>query len=147
MVKLKRYIDANIILYASVKRDERQLDDRTREIKERSKEILKRIKEGERVYISTIQVSESLNVIEKIGGFKIASIVMKFLLQSPQVMIITVTPEIMEKAAKIVDQYSENKIGFNDAIAYVSMLKKGCTEIYTFDKHFNLFKGIKRIEN
>ena len=60
-------------------------------------------------------------------------------------MIITVTPEIMEKAAKIVDQYSENKIGFNDAIAYVSMLKKGCTEIYTFDKHFNLFKGIKRM--
>ena len=83
MVKLKRYIDANIILYASVKRDERQLDDRTREIKEESKEILKRIKDGEKVYISTIQVSESLNVIEKIGGFKIASIVMKFLLQSP----------------------------------------------------------------
>jgi len=147
VIKLKRYIDANIILYASVKRDSKQLDDRTREIKERSKDILKRIKEGEKVYISTIQVSEALNVIEKIGGFQVASIVMKFLLQSPQVMIITVTPEIMEKAHEIVSQYSKNKIGFNNAIAYVSMLKNGCTEIYTFDKHFNIFKNIKRVES
>ena len=43
----------------------------------------------------------------------------------------------------IATKNKDNKIGFNDTIAYISVIKTSWTEIYTFDKHFDIFKEIK----
>ena len=36
-------------------------------------------------------------------------------------------------------------VGLNDALAYVLMKKLSVSEIYSFDKHFDLFPDVRRI--
>jgi len=46
------------------------------------------------------------------------------------------------KAIKIA---KEKRVGLNDALTYVIMLKNKIYEIYLFDKDFDKLEGIKRI--
>ncbi len=139
-----RIIDANVIIYAlSTSKNP------THKILENIKNAIKIIerirKREETVYITSIQISEIVNIIESSVNNKTSIRVQKFLLDNPAIKIIEITHQDMINAHQIVEQYKENKIGFDDAIAYVGMIKKDCTEIYTFDKHFDIFPGIKRI--
>ena len=142
-----RYIDANVLVHAIIDEENKVLNPKTIRIKENSRKILERINDGkEKVFISTVQLSEALNVLESLADFSIAFRLQKIMLEHAGFNIVSVNKEDVLKAHEITAYYLENKIGFNDAIAYVSMEKKGCNEIYTFDKHFNIFKNIKRIE-
>lgn len=96
--------------------------------------------------MTSIQVSETMNIIERIISHDSSIRVQKFLLDNPFIKIIEITHLDMINAHQIIKEYKKNKIGFNDAIAYIGMLKTNCTEIYAFDKHFDIFPDIKRLE-
>jgi predicted nucleic acid-binding protein len=44
-----------------------------------------------------------------------------------------------------VEVAEEVSVGLNDGVAYVLMKENGIEEIYTFDKHFDHFKDVRRI--
>jgi len=46
--------------------------------------------------------------------------------------VVEITHLDMLNAHQIVEKYRENKLGFNDAIAYIGMKETNSTEIYTF---------------
>lgn len=138
-------MDANVIIHALIEEDGENLNSKTREIKRSSREIVKRITDGEEVYITTIQISEAANIMERLTEPSISIRIQRFLLEHPSFKIIETTIQDMKNAQRVVETSKNNKIGFNDAVAYIAMQKVNCKEIYTFDKHFDLFSGIKRI--
>ncbi|OPY24855.1 MAG: PIN domain protein [Methanobacterium sp. PtaU1.Bin242] len=141
-----RILDANVIIY-SFTEPSRNINPKTLENMKNAINIMERLRKGnETVYITSIQISETLNLIESSTNTETSIRVQKFLLDNPFIKIIEITHIDMINAHQIVKQYRSNKIGFNDAIAYIGMLKTMCTEIYTFDKHFDIFPEIKRIE-
>ena len=140
-----RVIDANVIVYAFT--THKKTNPKTLEKKENAKNIVKRLISGkETVYMTSIQVSETMNIIERIISHDSSIRVQKFLFDNPFIKIIEITHLDMINAHQIIKEYKKNKIGFNDAIAYIGMLKTNCTEIYAFDKHFDIFPDIKRLE-
>ncbi|HEY0196585.1 MAG TPA: type II toxin-antitoxin system VapC family toxin [Methanobacterium sp.] len=138
-------MDANVIVHALIEED-KDLNPQTVEIKRNSRNIVKRISSGEDVYITTIQVSETLNILERLTEPSISIRILRFLLEHPSFNIVETTIQDMRDAHRIVEMYKNNRVGFNDAIAYITMQKIHCEEIYTFDKHFDIFPGIIRIE-
>jgi predicted nucleic acid-binding protein len=44
-----------------------------------------------------------------------------------------------------VEVAEEVSVGLNDGVAYALMKENGIEEIYTFDKHFDRFKDVRRI--
>jgi len=58
-----RFIDSNVFLHAFLK-PRRELTDEERRVKRESKEIVGRIEEGERVAMSTVHLSEVINIVE-----------------------------------------------------------------------------------
>ena len=140
-----RVIDANVIVYAFT--THKKTNPETLEKKENAKNIVKRLISGkETVYMTSIQVSETMNIIERIISHDSSIRVQKFLLDNPFIKIIEITHLDMINAHQIIKEYKKNKIGFNDAIAYIGMLKTNCTVIYAFDKHIDIFLDIKRLE-
>lgn len=140
-----RFIDANVVIYSLSKG--KNASPKTLENIDNSVKIIERlINDEETVYITTTQISETSNVVESSLGHEASIRVQKFLLDNPSIQVVEITHLDMLNAHQIVEKYKENKIGFNDAIAYISMIKTNCTEIYTFDKHFDIFPDIKRVE-
>ena len=139
-------MDANVIVHALIEEDHKDLSDKTMEIKRNSRKIVDRIVKGEEVYITTIQISEALNILERLTEPVISIRIQRFLLEHPSFKIIETTLQDMRDANRIVETFRNNRIGFNDAVAYITMQKINCNEIYTFDKHFDIFPGLQRIE-
>ncbi|MCZ3365672.1 MULTISPECIES: type II toxin-antitoxin system VapC family toxin [Methanobacterium] len=141
-----RCIDANVIIHALINEKKQDLSPKTIQIKENAKKIVNRLIQGkETVYITTVQISEVINIIDSFTNNETSMRIQRFLIDNPAFEIIETSKKDMLEAHKIVQKYKENKIGLNDAIAYISMKNRGCTEIYTFDSHFNIFPGIQRI--
>jgi len=140
-----RLMDANVIVYTFTgKPKKNNVNPQALKNKENAKNIIKRLINGdETVYMTSIQVSEAMNMTEKLIGIENSLRVQDFMLNNPSIKIIEITHQDMLDSHIISEKYKENKIGFNDAIAYIGMMKSGCTEIYTFDKHFNIFNEIK----
>ena len=44
-----------------------------------------------------------------------------------------------------VEVAEEVSVGLNDGVAYVLMRENGIEEIYSFDKHFDRFKDVRRV--
>ncbi len=137
-------MDANVIVYTVTGKPRNKINPQALNNKDNAKKIVKRLINGEEtVYMTSIQVSEALNMTETIIGIRKSLRIQNFMLNSPSIKIIDITVQDMNDAHIICEEYQNNNIGFNDAIAYVGMMKTDCTEIYTFDKHFHNFKGIK----
>lgn len=144
--EILRIMDANVIIHALVEEDDEDLNPKTVEIKKNARTIVDRIFSGEEVYITTIQISEAANILERLTESAISIRIQRFFLEHPSFNIIETTVQDMRDAHRIVETYENNKIGLNDAVAYITMQKVPCEEIYTFDKHFDIFPGIHRIE-
>jgi|JRYF01.1.fsa_nt_gb predicted nucleic acid-binding protein len=142
-----RIMDANVIIYALIEQNRPNLNSKTVNLKKNSRKIVKRVTEGEKVHITTTQISEAANILEKLTEQDISIRIQRFLLEHPSFRIIETTVQDMKDAHRVVETYKDNKIGLNDAIAYVTMQKLNCKEIYTFDKHFDIFQDVVRIEN
>lgn len=140
-----RFIDASVFIHGIIN-PTRTLTGKEVKMKETAAKIVDRINNGEKIGITTAQISEIANLLETHSPDK-ASLVKEFLIKAPTVKIYTVTRATLDEAHSVTLEYSTNKIGLNDSIAYVTMIKHGYNEIYSFDKDFDTLSGVKRIKN
>ena len=139
-----RFVDASVFVHGIIN-PTHPLEAKEIKMKEDAAKIIERINKGEKIGITTVQISEIANLLETHSPDK-ATIVKEFLIKAPSVKVYSVTRKTVQDAHSISLKYSNNKIGLNDTIAYVTMANHGYGEIYSFDKDFDTLSGIKRIK-
>lgn len=136
-----RFVDASVFVHAFLK-PKRELKQHEVKIKEAAREIVKRINGGEKVATSLVQIFEIANILESYLPVEKALEVEEFLLLSGNVKVYDLTGKECILALKI----ARNKhTGLSDATAYLLMRENEIEEIYSFDRDFDRFEGIKRI--
>jgi predicted nucleic acid-binding protein len=135
------FVDANVFVYAFLK-PRRKLQPHEVSVKEAAKKIVSRINDGEEVITSVVQFSEVCNIIEDHLPFEEALSIEKGLLFRDNILIREVSGEDYLKALSTAE---DQRVGANDALAYVLMKAAGLSKIYSFDKDFDAFTDIKRI--
>jgi predicted nucleic acid-binding protein len=137
-----RFVDASLFLYAHLK-PKRAVTGEVAEMKKAARNIVKRIDSGEKVATSLAHVSEVANILEASMPLQGSCQIMRDLVHSPTVSILEPTRENYMDAVEVAEEVS---VGLNDGVAYVLMRENGIDEIYTFDKHFDRFKDVRRIQ-
>jgi len=138
-------IDTNVFIHAMLKMKPK-MNEKEMHVKQNSMKILTRIQyEEEDIQITTLQIAEIMNLLERWEGHEIARDIFQFLLQAPNVKIYEVTQEELKEAFELAERYKENKIGMNDLVTYVAMQKACIIEVYSFDNHFDQFEDVTRL--
>ena len=135
------FVDANVFVYAFLK-PKRKLHTDEEAIKGAAKRIVTRINEGEETVTSVVHFSEICNILEDHLPIQEANTIEKGLLLRDNLTVRGVSEEDYLKALEVAE---DERIGANDALAYVLMKEIGIGKIYSFDKDFDGFKDIQRI--
>lgn len=135
------YVDTNVFIYAFLK-TKRQLQPSEMKMKESAKQIVARINAGEEVATSVVHFSEVCNILEDFLPFEEAILMEKALLHLENMVIFEITSQDYLNAVSLAEDFH---VGINDALAYMLMEKEGLAKIYSFDKDFDAFTGLKRI--
>ncbi len=135
------YVDANVFVYAFLK-TKRALQPHEVKIKEAAKKIVSRINEGEKVVTSVVHFSEVCNILDTYLPIREAILIEKGLLFRENILICEVSKDDYLKAVSVTE---DQKVGVNDALAYVLMKKKAIQTVYSFDKDFDTFADIHRV--
>lgn len=138
-----RFIDSSVFLHALLI-PRRKLKPKEREIKERAKSILERIEGGEEASLTTSHASEVVNIVESALGLQGSLGLLAWLVTAPNVNVITVDRQSYSAALSVA---REKQVSANDALAYLAMKQLALAEIYSFDRHFDNFKDVKRLVN
>ena len=136
------YVDANVFVYAFLK-PKRKLQPHEENIKAAAKKIVSRINEGERVATSVVHFSEVCNILDDYLPLEEAVAVEKGILLRENILICEVSEDDYLNAISVAE---DQRVGVNDALAYVLMKKATINKIYSFDKDFDSFNDIKRID-
>ncbi len=134
-----KFVDASVFVHAFIK-PKRELKPHEVKIKQAAQKIVKRINEGEKIAISAANMTEIANLLEAYMSLDEALSIEEFLIRSAK--LVTVNKQQYLEALKIA---KEKRVGLNDALTYVVMLKNKIYEIYSFDKDFDKLEGIKRL--
>jgi len=136
-----RFLDANVFIYAFLKA-KHKLKAEDQAVKESAQSIVSRVNKGERVVTTVVHMSEVFNFVEDWLPIEEALKLEEGLLSNDSIEV-----EAVDREAYIssIDLAKENSIGLNDGLAISVMQKNGVSEIYSFDKHFEKIKGIKRV--
>jgi Predicted nucleic acid-binding protein, contains PIN domain len=134
-----KFVDASVFVHAFIK-PKRELKPHEVKIKQAAQKIVKRINEGEKIAISVANMTEIANLLEAYMSLDEALSIEEFLIRSAK--LVTVNKQQYLEALKIA---KEKRVGLNDALTYVVMLKNKIYEIYSFDKDFDKLEGIKRL--
>jgi len=135
------FVDASLFVYAYLK-PRRRLQSHEARIKDAAKRIISRINEGEEVATSVVHFSEVCNILEDYLPLEEAFKIEKGLLFRDNIVIHKVSEEDYLKALSVAE---DQRVGANDALAYVVMKEVGLRKIYSFDKDFDAFTDINRI--
>jgi uncharacterized protein len=135
------YVDANVFVYAFLK-TKRALQPHEVKIKEAAKKIVSRINEGEKVVTSVVHFSEVCNILDDYLPIGEAILIEKGLLFRENILICEVSKDDYLKAISVTE---DQKVGVNDALAYVLMKKEAIQTVYSFDKDFDTFTDIHRV--
>ena len=136
-----RFVDASLFLYAYLK-PRKTVADEVAEMKKSAKLIVRRINSGERVATSLTHVSEVANILEASMPIHESHVVMRDLIHSPTIAILEPTRGNYVDAVEVAEEVS---VGLHDGVAYVLMKENGIEEIYSFDRHFDRFKDVRRV--
>jgi predicted nucleic acid-binding protein len=138
---MARFLDSSVFLHAYL-RPKRRLRDVEREVKRRASAIIERVEKGEEVVISTIHLSEVLNITEARLGIEKAVHFLENVLATENIMIEGVQRRDYEEALVLSSRY---KVSPNDALACIVSRRMSISEVYSFDKHFDKIPFIKRL--
>jgi len=133
-----RFVDSNIFLHAFLT-PRRELTKEEQRVKDESKAIVKRIEEGEEVAMTTVHLSEVVNIVESGLGLQRSLGFLSWVIAKDNIQVYRTAIEDYETALPTA---REKEISVNDALAYLSMKAQGLMEIYSFDKHFDQLKDI-----
>jgi predicted nucleic acid-binding protein len=134
-----KFVDASVFVHAFIK-PKRELKPHEIKIKQAAQKIVKRINEGEKIAISVVNMTEIANILEAHMSLDEALSIEEFLIRIAK--LVSVNKQKYLEAIKIA---KEKKVGLNDALTYVIMLKNKIYEIYSFDKDFDKLEGIQRL--
>jgi hypothetical protein len=138
-----RFIDSNVFVHAFLK-PRRRLEAHEAEIKEGAKRIVAGLEEGEEAITTVVHVSEVANILESRASQEESLEILEAIVSLRSLSITGVTSE-MYKAAVLASELMN--LGVNDTLAYHIMKDGKMDEIYSFDKHFDKLKDIKRLTN
>jgi len=110
--------------------------------KRTAKAIVQRIDAGEKAVSSLVHLSEVANIVEASMPISDSQLIMQDLIHSPSISILAAAREDYVDAVEVVEAAS---IGLNDAVVYVLMKANGIEELYSFDKHFDRLKDVRRV--
>lgn len=140
-------LDTNVIIHSLLK-EKANHPLKTHAMKQKARYTIKRIETGNlTVYVSYIQVFESGNVIESWISHQMAGDIVEFLLTNSNVKVLPVLNTDMTKALLTFKKFKQNKIGYNDCITHAVMTRNKIPKIISFDKDFDQFKDITRVES
>ena len=134
-------MDSNVFLHAFLT-PRRPLVEEEQLVKEEAKAIVKRVEEGEEVAMTTVHLSEVVNIIEAGLGLQRSLGFLAWAVASDNVEVYPVT---LEDYGSVLPLARDNGISANDALAYLSMGLHGLREIYSFDRHFDKLRDVRRI--
>jgi len=136
-----RFIDSNVFIHAFLK-PRRRLEIHEAEIKEDAKGIIAGLEEGDEAITTVVHVSEVANILESRASPRDAREILEAIVSLQSLKILGVTGE-MYKAAVLASELMN--LGVNDTLAYHTMKDREIDEIYSFDKHFDPLKDIRRL--
>lgn len=136
-----KFVDSNIFLHAFLI-PRRRLTEEEQKVKDEAKAIVERIEGDEEVAMTTAHLSEVLNIIETGLSLKKSLGFLAWVITKDNIQVYPVGIEHYEKAMPTAE---ENGISVNDALAYTIMQMHGLKEIYSFDRHFDQLREIKRL--
>ena len=136
-----RFVDSNVFLHAFLK-PRRELTEEERRVKEESKGIVGRIEEGEGVAMTTVHLSEVINIVESGLGLRESLGLLAWAISKENIVVYPTAIEDYEGALPVA---RENGVSANDALAYLLMRSNGLEEIYSFDGHFDQLKDVMRL--
>ena len=128
-----RFVDSNVFLHAFL-RPRRELSEEERRVKDAAKEIVREIEGGEGVAMSTVHLSEVVNIVESGLGLQES---LGFLAWAISKANIDVYPTDVGDYGSALSVARERGVSANDALAYLLMKKRGLDEVYSFDRHFD----------
>ncbi|MBS7633230.1 type II toxin-antitoxin system VapC family toxin [Candidatus Bathyarchaeota archaeon] len=138
-----RFLDSNVFLHAFLV-PRRALTKEEQFVKDEAKKIVKIVEEGGEVVTSTVHLSEVINIVESGLGLQKPFGFLAWIMTCDNIEVHSVSLRDYEAAFPLA---KENDVSVNDALAYSFMLDRGVGEIYSFDRHFDNLKGIKRLPN
>ena len=138
---MARFLDSSVFLHAYL-RPKRRLRDAERKVKQRASAIIENIEKGEEVVISTIHLSEVLNIMEARLGLEKAVQFLEDVLATENIKVEGVGRRDYEEALVMSSRY---KVSPNDAVACVVSKRMNISEVYSFDKHFDRIPFVKRL--
>lgn len=130
-----QFLDANLIMYSL---------GGPHPLRDPSKNVLEKIKNGTFQVVSNTEVlQEILYRYFSIGKHALAELAYKAIIDLCQA-ILPVTLQDTDRAMELLKQYP--LITSRDAIHAATMLNNGIKEILSADPHFDLIRGIRRID-
>ncbi len=136
-----RFVDASVFVHAYLK-PRRELRPRESQIKRHARAIVTRINEGEPVVTSTVHFAEIANLLEDWMVLSEAQEVLLGLATIDNVRILSVTRNDLLDALALA---TSEPVGTTDALAVVLMGREGARDIYSFDRDYDRFDGIRRL--
>lgn len=130
------FIDSNIILRFVLSDDDK--------LSPLAGKILQKIENGRtKAYLSAITIAEIVYVLLKVYKFDRAEISQKLL---PLLQLNNLNVENKPIYDSIFRIFTQQKVDFEDAYLVALMQKKKISKIYSFDRDFDKFLQIKRLE-
>ena len=137
-----RFVDASVFVHAYLK-PRRELRPSEVAIKKRSRSIVTRISKGEQVILSTVHFAEIANLLEDWMALSEAQTILLALATMDNIRILPVTRADLVEA---LDLATERDVGTTDALAVVLMQTEATREIYSFDRDYDHFNEIRRVD-
>ena len=137
-----RFVDASVVVHAYLK-PRRELRPQEVAIKKRARAIVTRISKGEQVFLSTVHFVEIANLLEDWMALAEAQSILLALATMETVRIVPVTRTDLVEA---LDLATERDVGTTDALAVVLMQTEATREIYSFDRDYDGFTEVRRVD-
>jgi uncharacterized protein len=136
-----RFIDANVFVHAFLN-PKRPLQAHEFTIKESAKKIVLRLEEGEPMMTTVVHLSEVANIMETRMFARDALEVLSSIVFLEKLVILGSSGEAYRSALSAAEMLN---LGVNDALAYLAMKENSLTELYSFDRDYDVLGDVKRI--
>ncbi len=135
------FLDSNVIVHAFLK-PRRTLSSQEKILKEKAKRLVQKIDDGKEVLTTVVHLSEIINIF---GAFdkKYSREMAQLILSRRNIKIIAIDKDAYILALECSNNYD---VDVNDCLAFVTMQNYNITEVYSFDKDFDKFQEIRRID-
>lgn len=89
-----------------------------------------------RLFTTDLVLVETVTLLDRRAGAGPAATAGRELYGSPSLSVVSPTIEQQVAALDLLEQYSDQRVGFADCVSFVVMREMGIKEVFAFDRHF-----------